>query len=110
MSWLFGGDCQCAHSRKELRQALGLLRILVQQGEKIMATLDEILSSVDAEDAVDDSIIALLTGIKAQLDAVIAGGLSPAVQAKVDAIFAKVEASKAKVAAAVVANTPAEPS
>ena len=71
-----------------------------------MATLDQVLESVTAEDAVDDSIIALLVGIKEQLDAVLDGNLTPAQQAKVDAIFDKVEASKKKVADAIVANTP----
>lgn len=73
-----------------------------------MATLDSILQSVTEEDTVDDSMIALVRGIKAQLDAAIAGGLTPAAQAKVDEIFAKLEASKAKMGAAVVENTPAE--
>jgi hypothetical protein len=96
-------------SSHRLRRIESLLESVLHQGGRIMATLDDIIASVDSEDAVDDSIIALLTGIKAQLDAVLAGGITPAQQAKVDAIFAKVEASKAKVAAAVVANTPAEP-
>lgn len=74
-----------------------------------MATLDDILTSVTSEEAVDDSIITLLTGIKAQLDAILAGGVSPEVQAKIDAIFAKAEANKAKLAAAIVANTPVAP-
>ncbi len=70
-------------------------------------TLDQVLQSVTDESTLDDSIIALLQGIKAQLDAVLAGGLSPENQAKVDAIFAAAEANKAKVSAAVTANTAA---
>lgn len=72
-------------------------------------TLDDVLKDVTDESTLDDSIIALLTGIKAQLDAVLAGGLTPALQAKVDQIFAQAEANKAKVAAAITANTPAAP-
>ena len=71
-----------------------------------MATLDETLTAVQSESTVDDSIIALLNGLAAQIAA---GGLSPADQAKVDAIFAAAQQNSAKVAAAVTANTPAAP-
>ena len=95
--------------RKEVDEILSLVRRIAQQQGDIMATLDEVLTKVTEEDAVDDSIIALLVGIKAQLDAVLAGNLSPAQQAKVDEIFAKVEASKVKVENAILANTPQAP-
>lgn len=71
-----------------------------------MATLDETLAAVQAESTVDDSIIALLDGIAAQIAA---GGLSPADQAKVDAIFKQATDNSAKVAADVLKNTPAAP-
>lgn len=100
--WLF------CPQREESAETLALVRQLAQQLGGIMATLDDILASVESEDAVDDSIIALLTGIKAQLDAVLAGNLTPAQQAKVDAIFQKVESSKAKVEQAILANTSGE--
>jgi hypothetical protein len=76
---------------------------------KIMATLDDVLSGVNDESTVDDSIIALLGNIKTQLDNVLAGGLPPDQQAKVDQIFATVSANKSKVADAVTANTPSAP-
>ena len=71
-----------------------------------MASLDQTLSAVQAESTVDDSIIALLNGLAAQIAA---GGLSAADQAKVDAIFAAAQANSTKVSAAVTANTPAAP-
>lgn len=71
-----------------------------------MATLDDTLAAVNAESTIDDSIIALLQGLEAQIAA---GGLSPADQAKVDQIFASAQANAAKVSAAVTANTPAAP-
>ena len=86
-----------------------LLTQLIAGQEKIMASLDETLAAVQAESTVDDSIIALLTGIKAQLDAALAGGLTPEAQAKVDAIFAAAQANSQKVSDAVTANTPAAP-
>ncbi len=86
-----------------------LLNKLVLGQEKLMASLDETLAAVQAESTVDDSIIALLAGLKAQLDAVLAGGLTPEAQAKVDAIFAQATANSVKVSDAVTANTPAAP-
>ena len=73
-----------------------------------MATLEQLLQSVQDGSTVDDSIISLLTNIKGQLDAVLAGQLPASVQAKVDEIFAVAEADKEKVAAAVIAHTPSE--
>jgi hypothetical protein len=82
-------------------------RILVREG-KIMATLDQLVTAVTEEDTVEASVLALLVAIKAQLDAALANsGIKPEDQAKIDAVFAAVEASKAKLADAIVANTPA---
>lgn len=72
-------------------------------------TLDDLTKDAADESTLDDSIIALLTSVKTELDSVLAGNLTPDQQAKVDAIFATLEANKAKVAAAVTANTPASP-
>ncbi len=66
-------------------------------------TLDDVLAEMEQESTVDDSIIALLNGLQAQVAA--AGGN----QAKIDAIFAAAQANIAKVSAAVTANTPAAP-
>lgn len=83
------------------------LCIIDERLERIMATLDQVLESVEAGNTVDDSIIALLEVIKRQLDDVLAGVDLPAgVQAKVDKIFTRLEEDNAKVSAAVLANTP----
>lgn len=74
---------------------------------KEMATLDQIVSDVAEESTQIDGLSTLTAGLKAQLDAVLAGALTPAQQAQVDAIFSAVEANKAKVVAAINANTPA---
>ncbi len=68
---------------------------------KLMATVAEVLADVQDESQVDDSIITLLTNIKAMLDA---AGTDPAA---LDQVKAVIDANKAKIAAAVVANTPA---
>lgn len=73
-------------------------------------TLDDVLQDATDESTVADSLIALTGSIKAQLDSVLAGTtVTPAVQVKIDAIFAQLENNKAKVAAAILANTPAAP-
>lgn len=73
-------------------------------------TIDEVLASVTENETVGDGIVTLLTGIKKQLDEALAGTkLPPAVQAKVNAIFEASERDKQKLADAIVANTPSEP-
>ena len=71
--------------------------------EKIMATLDDVLADVTAETTAIGSITTLIQGLQAQIAA---AGLSPADQAKVDAIFADAEANKAALATALAANVP----
>lgn len=68
-------------------------------------TLDEILSKVQAESTVDDSIIVLLNGISQQLKDAIAANDPVKLQAIADGLDANI----AKIQAAVVANTPAQP-
>lgn len=72
-------------------------------------TLDQLLQEVQDSSTVEDSIISLLTNIKTQLDAALSAELTPAAQAKVDAIFAALEANQAKLSDAMLANTPAAP-
>ena len=79
------------------------LDFIISLLEKIMASLDQTLAVVTTASTVDDSIIALLQGLNAQITA---GGLSAADQAKVDAIFSQATANNTKITAAVLANTP----
>jgi hypothetical protein len=69
--------------------------------EAIMATLDDVVAKVTDIGTVEDSVITLLTSIKAQLDA---AGQDPA---KLQALSDALDAQKAKLTAAVTANTPA---
>ena len=93
---------------------LGLLRAInckldrvLSNQEIIMATLEETLAAVTAEDTKIDSIVAYNTGLKKQLDDALAGATLPApVQAKIDDIFARANASAAKIDTALNANTP----
>lgn len=100
-------DAECS---ARLGRIENLLRAVLAREENIMATIDEVLSDVQDESTVEDSLITLVTGIKSQLDAALASqGIPPDVQAKIDAVFSGIEANKAKVAAAITANTPAAP-
>ena len=72
-------------------------------------SLDDVLADVTDEKTQIDSLTTLTAGLKAQLDAVLAGSLTPEQQAKVDAIFAAVETNKKAVVDSINANTPAAP-
>lgn len=95
-------------------EIMGLLRsydwklnLILKNQETMMATLDETLAAVTAEDTKVDSIIALVAGLKQQLaDALSGTTLPPATQAKVDQIFAQATASAGKIDTAISANTP----
>lgn len=92
------------HSTHEDASALKLLV------EQLMATLDETLALVTDESTKLDSVIALVDGLKAQLDEALSGAkLPPAVQAKVDAIFAGATTNAAKIVDALDTNVPAPP-
>ena len=79
------------------------LKNTIKKGFKHMAaTLDDILAEIAGLKTVNDSIIELVVKIKGLLDAAIATGDMEKVQTAVD----ELEAEKARIAAAVVANTP----
>lgn len=83
------------------------LDLIIKKLEAIMPTLDDILTDVTDESGRLDSISTLITGLKQQLADALAGtSLSPATQAKVDAIFAAAESNKGKIDAALNANAP----
>jgi len=66
------------------------------------ATLDQVLADVTAETTLVGSLQTFVQGLEAQIANI---GLSPSDQAKVDQIFAGLEANK--VALAAIQNTPA---
>ncbi len=75
-----------------------------------MATLDDVLKDVTDESTQLDSLSTLISGLQQQIkDALSGTKLAPDVQAKIDAVFARAESNKAKIAAALAANTPAPP-
>lgn len=75
-----------------------------------MATLDQIIEDVTAETTTIGSISTLIQGLEQQLADALAGTtLPPAVQAKIDSIFATAETNKAALAAALAAGVPPPP-
>lgn len=77
--------------------------LLYRKVNRIMADLTQLTADVAAEVTVDESAITLLAGLKAQLDA---AGTDPVALA---ALSQSLETEQAKLAAAVVAYTPAAP-
>lgn len=73
---------------------------LLNSQEKIMATLDDLVTKVSNIGTVEDSVIALLTDISARLKA---AGQD---QAKLDELSASLDAQTQKLTEAVTANTP----
>jgi hypothetical protein len=82
---------------------------LEQLEKRIMITLDDVLNDVTDETTKIDSLGTFVAGLKQQVADALAGVLTPAQQTKVDAIFAAVETNKAKVVAAMDANTTPTP-
>lgn len=97
---------QSADTERFQRLVIGKLDSILTKLEVMMPTLDEVLADVQAESTQIDSLATLTAGIKQQLIDALAGTvLPPEVQAKVDAVWAGVEANKAKVVDAINANT-----
>ena len=83
------------------------LDLILAKQEMMMASIDDILSDVTGETDMISSLSTLIAGIKQQLaDALSGTTLPPAVQAKIDQVFAVAEANKQALSDAIVANTP----
>lgn len=75
--------------------------------ETIMATLDQVLADVTAQSTRLDSLAAFIGGLQSQLaDALSGTTIAPAVQAKIDQIFATTESNTTKLDAALNTNVP----
>lgn len=84
----------------------GISAQLTYMEKHIMPTLDEVLAAVTETDTKLDGITALITGLRQQVADVLAStNLSPAMQAKVDEIFAKATANNTEIDTALEANT-----
>lgn len=95
------------HHNADSSKILDSLLLILKHLKKMDNTIDEVLTEVQEASTVEDGLITLTQGIKAALDKVLAGALPPATQAKVDAIWQGLADNKAKVAQAIIDNTPA---
>jgi hypothetical protein len=78
---------------------------LLERQSQMATAIEDLVREVEETRTVTDSAIALIQGLKAQLDAAIANNDMSAVRAAVDAL----DARQAELAAAITANTPAAP-
>lgn len=75
-----------------------------------MANLDQAIADIQEESTAIDSVGALIISLRQQVaDALSGAVLPPAVQAKVDAVFAGLETNKAKLATALATNPDGTP-
>jgi hypothetical protein len=79
------------------------INLLLQMENRMSQEMDDLKAAVAAETTVGDSVVALLVDVKARLDSAIASGDTDAIKA----LTAELGANKEKLAAAVLANTPA---
>jgi molecular chaperone GrpE (heat shock protein) len=85
------------------------LNIVLRKLQIMATTLDDILTQVEAEKTAEESLIKLVQGIRQQLIDILAGALTPVQQAKVDAVFAKMNDNIKEVSDAIDANQPPTP-
>lgn len=70
-----------------------------------MASLDEVLAAVAEQTTVVNGLAIVINDLEAQILAELGGQITPEQQAKIDAIFAGVNANKDAVAAAILDGT-----
>ncbi len=86
---------------------VAVMKEILCQLEKIMTSLQDVLDAVTAESTKVDGIVTLIASLKQQIaDALSGTTLPPAVQAKVDAVFAGLTANATKLDTALNANVP----
>ncbi len=83
---------------------VGLLQQTIQKENAIMSTLDDIVTAVAAQTTMIGSLQTFVQGLEDQIKAL--PGLTPAMQAKIDTIFAGVDANEKAIANAMVVNVP----
>lgn len=74
-----------------------------------MYTLDQVIANTADMDTVIDSAVQAINGLQAQVAALKTPVTDPDTAKKIDALGADIAANKAKLAAAIVVNTPSVP-
>jgi hypothetical protein len=89
----------------QLSDVLRRLGATQQEVSALMSAIDDLEAKVAAQETVEQSAIALLTGIGQELKDALANND----QARIEALSAKIDGDTQNLAAAVSANTPAAP-
>ncbi len=98
------------HERIVILATLQLAHRIDRKLNLIMPTLDDIQNDVANESTLIDGVSTLIAGLKQQITDLLASeGVHPDTQAKLDAIFAQVEANKQNLAAALAVAPVPEP-
>src|SRR5437868_631553 len=101
-------EIECGELRSRLHSALNDLNNIER---KLMDNIDGLVADVTAETTLIDGVGTLITGLRDQLKAALAGAtVPPDVQAKIDQAFATAENNKAKLATALQTNVTPQPS
>ena len=98
-------DAFTREDRRLLNRILDVLLILTRQGVEMAIDLSRLEAEVERNATVDGSIKALVDLLVAQV-AELRAGADPAMQAKIDALVAKLTADTDSLAEKVTANTP----
>lgn len=88
--------------------AIGLSLIILWRIRKMEDTIQALADAVAAEKTVEDSAVALLTGISARIDAAVADA-EAGDTAKLQALAGEIKDNTAALATAVSSGTPAAP-
>lgn len=86
-----------------------LLQQILNQENKIVQTLADLQTAVANETAVEQSAITLLNGLSAQIASLKTTQTDSATAAAIDALASQIQSQTTTLAAAVTANTPAQP-
>lgn len=84
---------------RRLDAIISIARNISTKQDAILMTLQDIVDDVAAEATAIDSLVVFIKGLQDQIAAI--PGITPAMQAQIDGIFASVEKNKASVMAAM---------
>lgn len=92
---------------KKLDRIIMLLTSILLKENAVMASIQEVIAATEQQKTVLDSLVTFVQGLKDQIANL--PGITTALQAQIDQIFANVQANTQEAADAMVANTPAAP-
>lgn len=96
--------------REQLNDLQKLVSTVVKKETAIMASIDDAIAEVAAQNTALGSVKTLITTIEGQLQAALSGAsLPPAVQAKVDQLFSSLQSNDQVIADALAAGVPPPP-